>query len=119
MDENVWLPAKIPLGNILDLHDAGIDTVVEWDDCGDRRQKACWVMHSSILPQQGLEVAIHPLQPFNVTGWLDELLGGFPRRRSRRLVRAILRGVWASDLAMMRAPAAAASPRSRTAPPRR
>jgi predicted CoA-substrate-specific enzyme activase len=105
MDENVCLPAKITLGNILELHDAGIDTVIEWDNCGDCRQKAYWIMHSSILRQLGVEMDIHPLQPFNVTGWLDELLDGFPRRRSRRLVRSILRGLWASDLAMMEAQA--------------
>jgi predicted CoA-substrate-specific enzyme activase len=105
MDENICLPAKITLGNILDMHDAGIDTVVEWDQCGDCRQKAYWIMHSSTLRQLGVDMKIHPLSPTNVTDWLDEVLEGFPRRRSRRLVRSILRKLWASDLASMQAQA--------------
>ncbi len=105
MDENICLPAKITLGNILDMHDDGIDTVVEWDQCGDCRQKAYWIMHSSILRQQGVDMKIHPIQPMNAMGWLDEVLGGLPKRRSRRLIRAILRNLWASDVATMEAQA--------------
>lgn len=105
MDENVCLPAKITLGNLLDLNDAGIDRVVEWDNCGDCRQKAYWLMHNSILRQMGVKMQIHPIQPLNLTGWLEDLVAHFPRRRKRRLVRRLLRRLWESDLPMMEAQA--------------
>ena len=105
MDENVCLPAKITLGNLLDLKDAGIDRAVEWDSCGDCRQKAYWLMHKSILRQMGVEMQIHPIQPLNLTGWLEDLLPHFPRRRKRRLVRRLLRKLWASDVSTMEAQA--------------
>jgi predicted nucleotide-binding protein (sugar kinase/HSP70/actin superfamily) len=105
MDENVCLPAKIILGNILEMKDEGIDIVLEWDNCGDCRQKAYWIMHNSILRQLGVEMTIHPLRPMNLTGWLDEVLGGFSGRQRRRLVRRVLRRLWVTDRATMEAQA--------------
>ncbi len=105
MDENVCLPAKIMLGNILDLQDAGVDRVLEWDNCGDCRQKAYWLMHRSILRQVGAKVEVDALQPLDLTGWLESLVPGFSRRQSRRLVRHVLRGLWAADLPQMQAQA--------------
>ncbi len=105
MDENICLPAKITLGNILDLHDEGVDNVLEWDQCGDCRQKAYWIMHASTLRQLDVEMRIHPLQPMNVTGWLEDVLDEFSRAQSRRVVRSVLRKLWAADLAFMEAQA--------------
>ena len=105
MDENVCLPAKIMLGNILDLKDVGIDTVVEWDNCGDCRQKAYWLMHNSVLRQMDVEVTIHPMQPRNPTGWLEEAIPDLPNGTKRRLLRRLLRELWASDVPTMQAQA--------------
>jgi predicted CoA-substrate-specific enzyme activase len=105
MDENVCLPAKITLGNILDMKDAGIDRVVEWDQCGDCRQKAYWLMHQSVLRQLGVDVKIYPIQPRNLTGWLEDVIPHVSSRLRRRLIRRLLRQLWASDVATMKAQA--------------
>lgn len=100
-DENMCLPAKITLGNILELHEEGSDVIVEWDNCGDCRQKTYCLVHQSTLRQLGIEAKILAAQPTNLTNWLKELIPSVSRRKQRRLVREVLRGLWDYDLQIM------------------
>ncbi len=101
MDENMCLPAKIILGSILELHERGNKTIVEWDNCGDCRQKTYCLVHQSILRQIGVDAQILVAQPQNMTGWLLEIIPNFPRRKQRKFVRTVLRDLWKFDLQLM------------------
>ncbi|MFP4172257.1 MAG: hypothetical protein ACLFV4_05025, partial [Candidatus Hydrogenedentota bacterium] len=106
MDENMCLPAKILLGNILEMNDKGIDMAVEWDNCGECRQKAYWLIHQSVLRQIGVETKVRALQPNDLTGWLKEIVPDFPRSKQRSFIRRILRDLWEHDSKMMEKQAA-------------
>ncbi|MBI4340476.1 MAG: hypothetical protein HY680_11085, partial [Chloroflexi bacterium] len=58
MDENMCLPAKIVLGNILELADSGVDAVLEWDSCGDCRQKMYCILHQRVVDRLGYKTKI-------------------------------------------------------------
>ena len=106
MDENMCLPAKILLGNILEMNDKGIDVAVEWDNCGECRQKAYWLIHQSVLRQIGVNTKVRALQPNDLTGWLMEIIPDFPRSKQRVFIRRILRDLWEHDSRMMEKQAA-------------
>lgn len=59
MDENMCLPAKITLGNVLDVIDGqggGPITILMWDSCGTCRYKVYHKLHESILTELGYQV---------------------------------------------------------------
>lgn len=49
MDENMCLPAKITLGNMLDAVDDGVRDFLMWDSCGDCRYKVYHLLQEKIL----------------------------------------------------------------------
>lgn len=101
IDENMCLPAKIVFGSILELFEGGNQIIVEWDNCGDCRQKTYWIVHQSILRQLGVDARILTVQPKNLTGWLKEIIPGFSHKKQRRIIREVLRDLWAFDLRLM------------------
>ncbi len=101
MDENMCLPAKIILGSILELFERGNQTIVEWDNCGDCRQKTYCLVHQSILRQLDVDARILAAQPQNITRWLKEITTGFSRKQQRQFIREVLRDLWAFDLRLM------------------
>ncbi len=107
MDENMCLPAKIVLGSLLELHERGNRTIVEWDNCGDCRQKTYCLVHQSVLRQLGVDARILAAQPRNMTGWLREIIPSLSRRKQRKLVRDLLRDLWQFDLRLMEKQASA------------
>lgn len=101
MDENMCLPAKIILGSILELFEGGNQTIVEWDNCGECRQKTYCLVHQSILRQLGVDAQILAAQPQNLTAWLKEIVTDFSKKQQRRFIREVLRDLWAFDLRLM------------------
>jgi predicted CoA-substrate-specific enzyme activase len=101
MDENMCLPAKILLGSILELHEQGNQVVVEWDNCGDCRQKTYCLVHQSTLRQLGIDVRILAVQPRNLTAWLLEIVPGLSKRQQRQFIREVLRDLWKFDERLM------------------
>ena len=102
MDENMCLPAKIILGSILDLSESGNSVVVEWDNCGECRQKTYCLVHQSILRQLGVNVKVLAAQPTNITGWLLEIISGISKHRQRWFIRDVLRDLWRFDMRFMK-----------------
>ncbi len=101
MDENMCLPAKILLGSILELHEKGNDIVVEWDNCGDCRQKTYGLVHQSILRQLGVGVKILVAKPTDMTKWLLGLVPNLSTSKQRKFIRNMLRSLWRFDLRFM------------------
>ena len=101
MDENMCLPAKILLGNILEMNDRGIETAVEWDNCGECRQKAYWLIHQSVLRQMDVNTKVVAVQPENLIGWLTDAVPDFPRNKQRWFIRRVLRELWKYDSRVM------------------
>lgn len=101
MDENMCLPAKILLGSIIELHERGNHVIVEWDNCGDCRQKTYCLVHRSTLRQLGINARVVAAQPRNMTGWLLEIVPDLSKRRQRRFIRHILRDLWEFDVRRM------------------
>lgn len=101
MDENMCLPAKIVLGSILELFENGNTFILEWDNCGDCRQKTYRLLHQSILRQLGVDIQILAAQPQNMTAWLKEIIPDFSKAKGRRLVRRVLKDLWAFDMPLM------------------
>ncbi len=97
MDENMCLPAKILLGSIIELHERGNDIVLEWDNCGDCRQKTYCLVHQSILRQLGLHVKVLAVQPNNFAGWLQEIVPNLSFNKQRIFIRNVLRELWKYD----------------------
>lgn len=102
MDENMCLPGKITFGNILDLYDRGNKIILEWDNCGDCRQKAYGLLHQSKLRQLGIDVKILTLKPDDMIGWLLEIIPNLAKSKQKRLIRNALRDVWEFDVEFMR-----------------
>lgn len=102
MDENICLPAKIVLGSIIELYESGNEVIVEWDNCGDCRQKAYGLVHQSTLRQLGVGAKVLTAQPKNVLGWLLELVPNIPKYKQRRLIRDVLRDIWKFDFHIMK-----------------
>lgn len=60
MDENMCLPAKITLGNMLDaIEEQGVDGIVMWDSCGDCRYKVYHILHQNILKRLGYKTRMY------------------------------------------------------------
>jgi len=102
MDENMCLPAKILLGSILELYELGNETILEWDNCGDCRQKTYCLVHQSTLRQLGIDVRILAAQPENMAGWLLEIIPNLKKRQQQQLVRDVLRNLWRFDTRLMK-----------------
>lgn len=101
MDENMCLPAKIILGDILELHERGSDVILEWDNCGDCRQKTYCLVHQSTLRQLGIDAKIFAVRPGNMTKWLFEIAPSLSKRNLRKVIREVLRDLLAFDLKLM------------------
>ncbi|MFH1170400.1 MAG: acyl-CoA dehydratase activase [Candidatus Vogelbacteria bacterium] len=98
MDENMCLPAKMVLADILELIERGIKVVLEWDNCGECRQKTYCLVHQSTLRQLGIEAEIIVVQPGNMAKWLLKFAPHLSKRKQRKIARDLLRTLWASDL---------------------
>jgi predicted CoA-substrate-specific enzyme activase len=98
MDENMCLPAKMVLADILELNERGVKTILEWDNCGECRQKTYCLVHQSTLRQIGIEAEIIVVQPGNMAKWLLKFAPQLSKRKQRRIARDLLRTLWASDL---------------------
>jgi predicted CoA-substrate-specific enzyme activase len=103
MDENMCLPAKIVFGNILEILKIGINFIIEWDNCGDCRQKTYGLLHQSVLRQLGINSAeILPLQP---KGFIKQFAQNIPEvseKQWKMIMRQVLREVWVHDLDLMK-----------------
>ncbi len=113
MDENMCLPAKILLGSIIELHELGNEIVIEWDNCGDCRQKTYCLVHKSILRQLGIKVNVLAVQPKNIAGWLKEMAPDISRRGQRQFTYDVLRDLWNFDLKFMNQQACSSSGKPR------
>lgn len=102
MDENMCLPAKIILGNILELSESGCDIILEWDNCGECRQKTYCLVHQSTLRQLGVSSEIVSVRPGNMTEWLLKIAPNLSKREQRKIVRELLRELWKLDLQFMK-----------------
>ena len=98
MDENMCLPAKILLGSILELRERGSNMVLEWDNCGDCRQKTYCLVHQSTLRQMGIDLSVVAAQPRNITGWLRKIVPDLTPGQQRQFIRDIVRDLWAFDV---------------------
>lgn len=103
MDENMCLPAKIVLGNIFEMASNNIPLVIEWDNCGECRQKTYGLLHQSVLRQTGANsTKILPLQP---RGFIRQFVENIPEVSSAQwkvIMRRVLRKIWEHDLCMMK-----------------
>ncbi len=95
MDENMCLPAKITLGNILELSDSGVDAVLEWDSCGDCRLKTYHILHKRVLDRLGQKTKIITLRVDSLKEGLEDL--GLDKKQIRAVVRGTLRKLWEFD----------------------
>lgn len=102
MDENMCLPAKIVLGNILELIERGSDVVLEWDNCGECRQKTYGLVHQSTLRQLGINAEILVAKPGNMAEWLLKFFPNLSKRNQRKIIRSLLRELWMFDLPLMK-----------------
>ncbi|MBI2872480.1 MAG: hypothetical protein HYY00_04730 [Chloroflexi bacterium] len=99
MDENMCLPAKITLGNILELADANVDAVLEWDACGDCRQKVYHILHRRVVDRLGLSLKIIPLRADGLKKGLQDL--SLDKKQIKAVVRGTLRKLWEYDHRLM------------------
>lgn len=102
MDENMCLPAKIVLGNILEMADRKIPVVLEWDNCGQCRQKTYGLIHQSILRQLGVSIKVIPIQARRLIKGLVEAVPQISFSQWKVIIRELFRAIWRHDLELMR-----------------
>ncbi|MFQ5879119.1 MAG: acyl-CoA dehydratase activase [Dehalococcoidia bacterium] len=107
MDENMCLPAKITMGNILELADSGVDAVLEWDSCGECRQKTYYVLHKTILKRSGHQTTVIPMRFGDFKNGIEQLRNKLTKKQFKFLMREALRRLWDFDLRMMKKQSAA------------
>ncbi len=101
--EEMCLPFKIGLGNILDLIDEkGILDFWVWSNCGDCRQKVYYALYESILRQLNVKNAkITPISPANFIQELNRAIPQISKWQWCGIVRKIFREIKEHDFRIM------------------
>lgn len=91
MDENMCLPAKVTLGNDLEvIEEEGATVIIMWDSCGTCRYKVYHKLHESIL--QGLGHRVRMCR-FRGRHMVSDLMAIDPAITRRIAVKMIWRGL--------------------------
>lgn len=92
MDENMCLPAKITLGNMLEaLDQQGVNSILMWDSCGTCRYKVYHILHRNILKRLGYKVKMYRFR-----GWhaFSDLQAVDPAITKKVVLKVLWRGLW-------------------------
>ncbi|MFQ5795158.1 MAG: acyl-CoA dehydratase activase [Candidatus Bipolaricaulia bacterium] len=91
MDENMCLPAKITLGNDLDVIETeDVDTILMFDSCGTCRYKAYHKLHQSILADLGYQTK---MRRFRTRQIVRDIMDIDPAITRKVAVKIIWRGL--------------------------
>lgn len=103
MDENMCLPAKITLGNMLDnLEENQLTGYLMWDSCGDCRDKVYHLLHERILSKLGYNLQVYPLRARSLLGDLKAMDPAISYKGAFKMLRNALLKIWELDKPLLK-----------------
>jgi len=98
MDENMCLPAKITLGNMLEALDKqAINGILMWDSCGTCRYKVYHLLHKNILNRLGYKVKMYRLRGWHAFSDLKAIDPAITKKVAFKILWRCLRRIWNED----------------------
>lgn len=103
MDENMCLPAKIVLGNILEaIEKQGINGIFMWDSCGSCRYKVYHILHQSILRRLGYKVKMYRFRARRAISDLQAIDSAITKKVALKILWRVLWRLWKEDKKLLK-----------------
>lgn len=103
MDENMCLPAKIVLGNILEaIEKQGVNGIFMWDSCGSCRYKVYHILHQSILRRLGYKVKMYRFRARRAISDLQAIDSAITKKVALKILWRVLWRLWKEDKELLK-----------------